>query len=111
MLPMFGIVAAVVGLDCIDSTEMPLLVQHVKQPGAAIDLFSGVRMNPDHMELIARAQIDRIYPGKQILSTQIPPPLQVGVANATPIGIYQMQTTMATQRAIKYFRRHLPESQ
>lgn len=107
---MFGVIAAIIGLDRIDPAEMPLPVQHIEQPGTAVDIIAGFRMNPDHMQQVAVPQIDGFNPGQQVVSPCCLPPLQVGITDTPLVGIDQMQAAMPAELTVKRYRFRHPDS-
>ena len=103
MFLMLRIGPAVVGLDVVDSTEVATLVNPVKQPGTAFNVVAGLRVDPGHVQLVARAQVEGLDPGQQIDAPQFSPASQVGIADAAVVGVGQIQAAMAAAAAMFIF--------
>jgi len=91
---MFRIVTAIIGLEIIDAADVPPLIENIKKPGAAIDFFTRFWMNPDHVQPVIVSQFERINPFEKVATTSFLPALQIGIADAAPISIDQIQTAM-----------------
>ena len=106
---MLGIVSAMVRLDVVDSAQMPLPADPVEQPGAALDIFAGIGIEPSGVQPIARAKVEGFDPGQQVGAPLLAPASQIGIADAAIEGVNQVQATVAATAARKgwFHRSHI----
>lgn len=92
---------AVIGLDVVDCTKVTFAVESVEQPGTALDIVTGLRINPGQVQLVVRAQIEGLDPNQQIVATQLPPAQQISITDTAVVGINQLKTAMAATATVK----------
>jgi hypothetical protein len=101
MLSVLWKVSTMIRLDVVDAAQMAAAVDFVEQPGATLDIVTGVRIDPDRMQLISGAEIEGFYPLEQVVTLLLLPALHIGITDAPLIGVYQIQTAMAAASAVK----------
>jgi hypothetical protein len=101
MLPVLRKVSAVIRLDGVDAAEMAAAVDLVEQPGTTLHIVTRFRIDPDGMQMIAGTELKGYHPLKQIITSQLPPALHVGITDTTLIGVDQIETAIAAATAIK----------
>ena len=90
-----------VRLDRFDTAQVTLLFEHIEQPGAAFNIVAGLWVDPGGVQPVVRSQLEGLDPFQYISAAQLLPTQQVGVADATVVGIHQLQAAVPAAAAAK----------
>jgi hypothetical protein len=102
MLPVLRKVSAVIRLDGVDAAEMTAAVDLIEQPGTTLHIVTRFRIDPDSMQMIAGTELKGYHPLEQIVTSQLPPALHVGITDTTLIGVDQVEAAMTATATFKF---------
>ena len=90
-----------VRLNIVDPAKMAFLTESIKQPGTTFNVVSRFGINPGRVQFVVCPEIESFDPYQQVVTTQLPPTFQISIADATVVGVNQVEATVAAAAAIK----------